>query len=124
IDPDAKRAVHRATRRGLQMVLRLLAANAEHWLAHHLNTYLQDPDEYRATTRNLLHLGGTITYHPHNIHVELDQPATPRLTRALTLLLHEINNTPPHIPGDPPPHHLHHHKRLIHFKQSLRTAFH
>src|SRR5439155_25089765 len=55
IDPDAKRAVHRATRRGLQMVLRLLAANAEHWLAHHLNTYLQDPDEYRATTRNLLH---------------------------------------------------------------------
>ena len=103
IDPDARRAVHRASRRGLQMVLRLLAANAEHWLAQHLNAYLQDPDEYRTTTRNLLHLGGTITYHPNSVHVELDQPATPRLTRALTLLLDEINNTPPHIPGDPRP---------------------
>jgi hypothetical protein len=103
VDPDARRAVHRASRRGLQMVLRLLAANAEHWLANHLNAYLQDPDEYRATTRNLLHLAGTITYHPNNIHVELDQPTTPRLTRALTLLLDEINNTPPHIPGDPRP---------------------
>jgi transposase len=103
IDPDARRAVHRASRRGLQMVLRLLAANAEHWLAHHLNVYLQDPDEYRATTRNLLHLAGTITYHPTSIHVELHQPTTPRLTRTLTLLLHEINNTPPHIPGDPRP---------------------
>ena len=103
IDPDATRAIHRASRRGLQMVLRLLAANAEHWLAHHLNAYLQDPDEYRATTRNLLHLGGTITYHPDHIHVELDPPTTPRLTRALTLLLDEINNTPPHIPGDPRP---------------------
>jgi hypothetical protein len=103
IDPDATRAVHRASRRGLQMVLRLLAANAEHWLAHHLNTYLQDPNEYRATTRNLLHLAGTITYHHASIHVELDQPAAPRLTRALTLLLDEINHTPPRIPGDPRP---------------------
>jgi transposase len=103
INPDATRAIHRATRRGLQMVLRLLAANAEHWLAHHLNTYLQDPDEYRTTTRNLLHLAGTITYHPTTIHVELDQPTTPRLTRALTHLLDEINTTPPHIPGDPRP---------------------
>ncbi len=85
------------------MVLRLLAANAEHWLAHHLNAYLQDPDEYRATTRNLLHLAGAITYHHASIHVELDKPATPRLTRALTLLLDEINHTPPHIPGDPRP---------------------
>jgi hypothetical protein len=64
-----------------------------------VSQYLQDPDEYRATTRNLLHLAGTITYHPTNIHVELDQPTTPRLTH----LLHEINNTPPHIPGDPRP---------------------
>src|SRR5262249_40155109 len=58
IDPDAQPATHRTPRRALQMVLRLLAHNAEHWLAHHLDAYLQDPDEYRATTRNLLHLGG------------------------------------------------------------------
>jgi transposase len=101
IDPGAQRAVHRANRRGLQMVLRLLAHNAEHWLAHRLNAYLQDPNEYRATTRNLLHQAGTITYTNSTIHVELTHPGTPRLARALTLLLDEINNTPPHIPGDP-----------------------
>jgi hypothetical protein len=66
IDPDAKRAIHRASRGALQMVLRLLAHNAEHWLAHKLNAYLQDPNEYRATTRNLLHLGGTITLQRNN----------------------------------------------------------
>jgi hypothetical protein len=103
IDPGAQRAVHRANRRGLQMVLRLLAANAEHWLANRLNAYLQDPDEYRATTRNLLHLGGTITYTDSTVHVELDRPATPRLTRALRLLLNEINTSPPRMPGDPRP---------------------
>jgi hypothetical protein len=103
IDPDASRAVHRTQRRALQMVLRLLAANAEHWLAHHLNAYLQDDDEYRATARNLLHLGGTITYTDTTVHIELDQPNTPRLTRALALLLDEINQTPPHLPGDPRP---------------------
>jgi hypothetical protein len=74
IDPDAKRAIHRASRRALQMVLRLLAHNAEHWLAHHPNAHLQDPDEYRAITRNLLHLGGTITYTTTGINVRLDQP--------------------------------------------------
>jgi hypothetical protein len=103
IDPDAARAVHRTQRRALQMVLRLLAANAEHWVASHLNTYLQDDDEYRATTRNLLHLGGTITYTPTTIHIGLNQPNTPRLARAIALLLDEINQTPPHIPGDPRP---------------------
>ena len=40
IDPDAKTALLRAGRRGLQMVLRLLAHNAEHWLSGHLNAYL------------------------------------------------------------------------------------
>jgi hypothetical protein len=103
IDPDAARAVHRTQRRALQMVLRLLAGNAEHWLAHHLNTYLQDNDEYRATARNLLHLGGTITYTDTTVHIELDRPNTPRLTQVLALLLDEINQTPPHIPGDPRP---------------------
>jgi hypothetical protein len=103
INPDAKTALHRAHRRALHMVLRLLAANAEHWLAHQLNAYLQDPHEYRATTRNLLHLGGTITYTPNTITVRLDRPTTPKITRALTLLTDQLNTNPPHIPGDPRP---------------------
>lgn len=103
IDPDAKRARLRTHRRALQMVLRLLAYNAEHWLATAFNTYLQDPDEYRAITRNLLHLGGTITYTTQAITVVLDRPATPRLTRALRMLLDEINTSPARLPGDPRP---------------------
>ena len=100
IDPDVKRARLRTHHRALQMVLRLLAYNAELWLATRLNTYLQDPDEYRAITRNLLHLGGTITYTTQAIIVTLDRPATPRLTHALRLLLDEISHTPPRLPGD------------------------
>ena len=60
------------------MVLRLLAAAAEHWLGNQLNDYLRDPDEYRAITRNLLHLGGTITRAPREITVTLDPPAAPQ----------------------------------------------
>jgi len=103
LDPDAKRARPHLARRGLQMVLRLLAFNAEAWLAEHLNAYLTDPDEYRAITRNLLHQSGHIDYTKNSITVTLDRPDTPRITRALELLTNELNNTPPRLPGDPRP---------------------
>ena len=54
IDPEAQVALQRTCRRGLQMVLRLHAHNAEHWLASHLNAYLRDNDEYRAITRQTI----------------------------------------------------------------------
>src|SRR5216683_300948 len=102
IDPDAKTALLRTSRRGLQMVLRLLAHNAEHWLSNHLNAYLQDDDEYRAITRQTIIRGmaGTITWTPAAITVYLEQPRAPRIARALTLLIQEINATPPAMPGD------------------------
>jgi transposase len=105
IDPDAKTALPRTRRRGLQMVLRLLAHNAEHWLANHLNAYLRDDDEYRAITRETIirGLAGTITWTPAAITVQLEQPRAPRIARALTLLIDEINATPPAMPGDPRP---------------------
>jgi len=105
IDPAAQVALLRAGRRGLQMVLRLLAHNAEHWLASHLNAYLRDDDEYRAITRQTIirGLAGTITYTPRQITVELDTPAAPRVARALGLLIEEINTTPPSLPGDTRP---------------------
>jgi hypothetical protein len=99
-DPNAKRAILRTQRRSLQMALRLLAFNAEQWLADRLNAYLADNDEYRATLRHLLHLGGQITYTTTTITVALDTPTTPKTTQALRLLLDELNTTPPHIPGD------------------------
>ena len=105
IDADAKTALLRAGRRGLQMVLRLLAHNAEHWLSDHLNAYLRDDDEYRAITRETIirGLAGTITSTPAAITVTLQRPGAPRITRALALLLDEINATPPAIPGDTRP---------------------
>ena len=105
INPDAKTALLRAGRRGLQMVLRLLACNAEHWLSGHLNAYLRDDDEYRAITRQTIirGLAGTITYTPAAITVTLEQPASRRVARALELLLDEINTDPPAIPGDTRP---------------------
>jgi len=102
IDPDAQTALLRAGRRGLQMVLRLLAHNAEHWLSNHLNAYLSDDDEYRAITRQTIirGLAGTITRAPAAITVQLDQPGSARVARALALLIDEINATPPAMPGD------------------------
>ena len=87
------------------MVLRLLAHNAEHWLSNHLNAYLRDDDEYRAITRQTIirGLAGTITYTPAAITVTLEEPGAPRVTRALRLLLDEINQTPPSLPGDTRP---------------------
>ena len=105
IDPDAETALLHAGRRGLQMVLRLLACNAEHWLSGHLNAYLRDDDEYRAITRQTIirGLAGTITWTPAAITVTLDQPGSARVTRALALLIDEINATPPAMPGDSRP---------------------
>jgi len=105
IDPDAKTALLRAGRRGLQMVLRLLAHNAEHWLSGHLNAYLRDDDEYRAITRQTIirGLAGTITWTPAAITVTLEPPGAPRIARALSLLIEEINATPPAMTGDSRP---------------------
>ncbi|MGH3226787.1 MAG: putative transposase, partial [Streptosporangiaceae bacterium] len=105
IDPDAKVALLRTGRRGLQMVLRLLAHNAEHWLSRHLNAYLNDDDEYRAITRETIirGLAGIITYTPAAITVELQHPDEPRVTRALGMLLEEISAALPTLPGDTRP---------------------
>ena len=100
IDPDAQRAIPHTNRRGLQTVLRLLAYNAELDLARALNTYLTDPDEYRAITRHLLHQPGHIHYTPASITVTIDKPHAPRIARALNLLIDQLNNNPPKLPGD------------------------
>jgi hypothetical protein len=100
LDPDAKLARPRIERRGLQMVLRLLAFNAEAWLAEHLNAYLTDPDEYRATARHLLHAGGQVDYATTGITITLDRPDSPRIARALALLAEELNAMTASLPGD------------------------
>jgi hypothetical protein len=86
------------------MVCRLLAYNAELDLARHLNAYLADNDEYRAITRNLLHLGGTIAFGPRSITVTLDRPGSPRVAKAVGQLLGELAaGAPAHLAGDERP---------------------
>jgi transposase len=103
LDPNAVRATPALARRALQMVCRLLAYNAELDLARRLNAYLCDDDEYRTVARNLLHLGGRISFASAVITVTLDQPHPPRLARALRCLLEELNAEPAHVPGDKRP---------------------
>ena len=101
LDPNAKRSRPRLAARALQMVCRLLAYNAELDLARALNTYLDDDDEYRAITRNLLHLGGTVAFGRRQITVTLDRPDAPRIARALGQLLDQLAaGQPAHLVGD------------------------
>lgn len=100
LDPGAKRAKLRLERRGLQMVCRLLAFNAEAWLAEHFNAYLGDLDEYRAIMRNLLHLGGSFSYERNSITVTLDRPDSPRVAGALALLAKELTTHSARLLGD------------------------
>ncbi len=78
----------------------LLAYNAELDLARALSTYLTDPGEYRAITRHLLHQPGHIHYTPASITVTIDKPHAPRIARARNLLIDQLNNNPPKLPGD------------------------
>ena len=105
IDPQAQVALLRTGRRGLQMVLRLLAHNAEHWLSDQLNAYLRDDDEYRAITRETIIRGtaGIISFAPETVTATLQRPAEPRVARALALLIDQINAVPPPMPGDTRP---------------------
>jgi transposase len=100
LDPTAKRAVSRLSHRALQMVCRLLAYNAELDLARNLNAYLEDNDEYRAITRNLLRQPGTIAYGPSSITVTLRAPDAPRIGKALGFLCDQLNADPPKMSGD------------------------
>jgi hypothetical protein len=103
-DPGAARAVQRANRRLPQMLLRLIASNAEQWLSRQLNAALDAPDECRSITRTLIRgHDGVITCTPQAITATLDRPASPRVAAALQTLLHQVNADPPHLPGDPRP---------------------
>ena len=59
------------------------------------NAFLEDEDEHRAITRNLLHQPGTVTYAKSTITVTLRPPDAPRVARALGLLCDQLNANPP-----------------------------
>jgi len=102
--PEAVRAIRATSRRALQMLLRLTAANAGHWLAAQLNATLNDNDEYRSITRNLIRqTPGTITWTERAITVRLDRLHHAPTAAAVEALLGQLNATAPRMPGDPRP---------------------
>ncbi len=103
LTPGPQKAILRTRRRSLQMVLRLLAAAAGHWLGNRLNDYLRDSDEYRAITRHLLHLGGTITCTPRVITVTLGPPAPPRVAAPSPCCSRKSTQPRPACPATPGP---------------------
>ena len=94
--PRRQVALLRTGRRGLQMVLRLLAHNAEHWLSNQLNAYLRDDDEYRATTRqSIIRAWRHHHLHPRRDHRPPQQPRPPHRPRPALLIQ---RSTPPRPP--------------------------
>ena len=92
----------RAGRRGLQMVLRLLAHNAEHWLSNQLNAYLRhddntapSPSEHHPRPRWHHHL------EPRRDRRRLRAAPRPPHRRALALLIQEIVATRRHARRQP-----------------------
>jgi hypothetical protein len=99
--------VLRAGRRGLQMVLRLLAHNAEHWLANGLNATCATmtntaPSPARPSSAAW---PASSTSPPPPSPSPSKLPPSPRIARALTLLIDEISHLPDPsaIPGDSRP---------------------
>ena len=94
------------------MVLRLLAFNAEAWLAEHLNAYLADPNwgsfplagEYRAITRHLLHLGGQVEYATTGITIALTGPTPPDRPHPDPAYRRAQQHARAHARRPPPPH--------------------
>jgi len=81
------------------MVLRLLAFNAEAWLAEHFNAYLVDGERVPGdlASSNSTRWAGRLFGHRDPRH--LDRPDRPRVARALELLDEELNATPACLPG-------------------------
>ena len=105
----------RAGRRGLQMVLRLLAHNAEHWLGHPSQRLpaRQQPIPGHHPQTIIRGLAGIITFTPAAITVTLEPPGQPRVTRALALLIDEIGTPRPSSPVTTG-HHLPHRPEVRH----------
>ena len=63
------------------------------------------PGAIHAITRQTIIRGtaGIITSTPETVTVTLQQPAEPRVARALALLIDQVNAVPPSMPGDTRP---------------------
>jgi hypothetical protein len=88
--------------------LRIVFANVEADLASVLAPYLARPREAKKVLANLLAAPGTIRLSKGTLRVRLMPAGTPNEHRALSRLLHHVNQECLHLPGDPT-------RRRVHF---------
>ena len=104
LDPDAKRARPHLARRGLQMVLRLLAFNAEPGSPTTSTPTCTTTTNTAPSPATCSTTAATITYTTTSITVTLDRPDTPRIARALAPAHRRTQHTPQHdSPATPDP---------------------
>ena len=122
IDPDAKRARLRTHRRALQMVLRLLAYNAEHWLATAVQRLPARPRRVPgdhpqpAPPRRHHHL------HPPNDHRRPRPPGHPPTHPRRPPTPRRDQHQPAPAARRPPPDHLPHHPDMIHINNRCEPS--
>jgi len=88
------------------MVLRLLAFNAEAWIAEHLAAYLADSNEHRSIHRHLLYLEASVDYSATVITVSPSTGPTPHESPAPSNCSLRGSPTLQPTPRPPSPYHL------------------
>ena len=100
---DRTRALLREDRRLIVNALKIAAGNAERMLALRFNQSYQTPRDAFSRFRALLQLPGQVTVlGPGRLQVRLQRPHSPKVARALHLLLADLNREPQRLLGNGP----------------------
>jgi hypothetical protein len=100
---EKTRMLLREDRRLLVTALKLAACNAERMLALRFGKCYQRPQDAFSVFRGLLHLPGVVRVTDSGcIEVQLRRPDSDKVAHALEILLTDMNNEKPRMPGDGP----------------------
>ena len=98
-----QRATLKSDRHDVVTSIKLATYNAERLLARRFFRHYQDPRDWLTIFRSLLQLPGTLSQQPDGtVCVHLRAPDQPRIRRALTAFLAEVNDLNPRMFGTGP----------------------
>ena len=87
------RATLNTDRRNVVNAIKIATYNAERLLARHFFRHYKDPRDWLTVFRAVLHLPGSVRRHGDHVRVTLRAPDLPRVRRALSAMLDDINST-------------------------------
>ena len=100
---SATRATINSDRRNLVNAIKIATYNAERWLGRRFFRHYKDPRDWLTIFRSVLQLSGHVTMEgPDRLRVVLRPPDQPRVRRALTTMLEEINGMDGRLFGQGP----------------------